>query len=65
MEHSINTDGGNCRTFQGRQEHTAEAVAKCRAVTAFERFADELAVAVVFADFHNFNFRFLDVYHLE
>ena len=65
MEHSINANGGNCRTLQRRQEHAAQAVAERRAIAAFERFADKFAVAVVFTDFHNFNFRFLDVYHLE
>ena len=32
MENTINPDGGNCSTLQRGQEHTAEAVAKRRAV---------------------------------
>ena len=65
MEHAIDPDGGNRSTFERRQQHAAQAVAERRAVTALEWLADELAIAVVFTDFRNFNFRFLDVYHLE
>lgn len=65
MEYTINPDGGNRSTFERRQEHAAQAVAERRAVTALEWLADELAIAAVFTDFRNFNFRFLDVYHLE
>ena len=65
VENAIDSDGGNRSTFERRQQHAAQAVAERRAVTALERLADELAVAVVFTDFRNFNFRFLDVYHLE
>ena len=65
MEYAIDSDGGNRSTFEGRQQHAAQAVAERRAVAALERLADKLAIAIVFTDFRNFNFRFLDVYHLE
>ena len=65
MEYAIDPNGGNCSTFQRGQQHAAQAIAKRRTVATLERFTDEFTVTVIFTDFRNFNFRFLDVYHLK
>ena len=64
MEHSLDADGRDGGAFQRGKQHTAEAVAERRAISTLERLTDELAVAVVIADFRYLDFRFFDVYHL-
>ena len=66
MQHSVDADRCDRSTWKRGKQNTAQAVADCRTVAAFQRLAYKLSVSVVFADFYNLDFRLFHVFdHLE
>ena len=61
MLNALDPDARRGHAGQRIQQHAAQRIAQCLAKAALQRVDDKLAIAVVLADFHTFNFGFFDL----
>jgi hypothetical protein len=61
MKHSVNLNGGNRITRQGREKDPTERVAQGSSITPFQRFNDKNPVTVFIISFFQGNFGLFDL----